>query len=343
VDEKIKDCDCEGDNFSSNDDQNDHTRKDSISFMTWNLFIGADLSPLFSTTILEEIPRRVTEVYRQFMATNYFNRVKKIAEQIAEYKPDIIGLQEAAFWQLRQLMDPHFPYVTFDYVEILLNELQEKGIIYETAALNHNISLQLRSSQGNFVNLLDRDTILIRKESGLKVLNKQEANFKANMITQLGGLPFELLRGWSTVDVSFRNRIFRVISTRLEASSLLVNLRQGNELLDGPVNTTLPIILLGDFNVNNEIAGPPTTYGNLLHFGFQDVWKEVGQGEGLTCCQDPDLLNAFSTLSRRIDCILYKNGWKPISAKLIGAEQQDRTQTALWTSDHAGVIAYLEA
>lgn len=341
MEEKLKDCDCEGDNFSSNDDQDDHIRN-SISCMTWNLFIGADLSPLFSATVLEEIPRRVTEVYRQFLATNFPERVKKIAQQISLLKPDLIGLQEAALWQLRQLMVPDMPYVTFDYVKLLLDELQKNGLLYEVAALNKNIAFQLRSSQGNFVRLLDRDMILIRKESGLKVLKKQEANFKTNLVTKLGGQSFEKLRGWSSIDVSFNEQIFRVITTRLEAFSP-VNLRQGNELLDGPANTTLPTIVLGTFNVNNEIAKPPTTYGNFLHAGFQDAWTEAGHGQGLTCCQDPDLLNAFSTLSRRIDCILYKNGWKPIESKIIGVEQQDRTQTALWTSDHAGIIAYLEA
>lgn len=343
MDEKIKDCDCEDDNFLYKDNQSNQVSKDSISFMTWNLYLGADLSPLFSTTILEEIPRRVTEVYRQFLATNFPERVKSIAHQIALLKPDVIGLQEAALWQLRQLMVPDVPHVTFDYVKILLAELQKRGLGYEVAAYNKNFSAQLRSSQGNFVRLLDRDIILIRKDSQLKVVKKQEANFKTNLITKIGGQRVELLRGWSSVDVSHAGHLFRVITTHLEPSSTLVNLQQGYELLDGPANTNLPIILLGDVNINKEMALPPTTYGNLLHNGFQDVWNEVGQGPGLTCCQDPDLLNAFSTLNRRIDCILYKNGWKSISAKVIGAEQKDRASNALWTSDHAGIIAHLEA
>ncbi|KAA9024008.1 endonuclease [Niallia endozanthoxylica] len=311
--------------------------------MTWNLYLGADLSPLFSATILEEVPRRVTEVYRQFLATNIGERVKKIAQQIALLKPDFIGLQEAALWQLRQLMVPDVPHVTFDYVDLLLRELQKKGLSYEVAACNKNFSAQLRSSQGNFVRLSDRDLILIRKDSQLKVVKRQEANFKTNLITKLGGQRVELLRGWSSIDVSHADHLFRVITTHLEPASTLINLHQGYELLDGPAKTNLPIILLGDVNINKEMALPPTTYGNFLHEGFQDVWNEVGQGPGLTCCQDSDLLNAFSTLNRRIDCILYKNGWKPISAKIIGAEQTDRTSNALWTSDHAGVIANLEA
>jgi len=50
-----------------------------------------------------------------------------------------------------------------------------------------------------------------------------------------------------------------------------------------------------------------------------------------------DLLNAFSTLNRRIDYILFKNGWNPIKAELVGESQNDGTEMGLWPSDHAGV------
>lgn len=39
--------------------------------------------------------------------------------------------------------------------------------------------------------------------------------------------------------------------------------------------------------------------------------------------------------------ILYKNGWEPIEAELVGKSQKDRTKTGLWLSDHAGVSASL--
>lgn len=75
--------------------------------------------------------------------------------------------------------------------------------------------------------------------------------------------------------------------------------------------------------------------------GFKDVWNEVGEGPGFTAEQNPDLLNAVSLLFQRIDYILFKNGWEPIEAKLVGESQKDRTKTGLWPSDHAGVSASL--
>jgi len=39
---------------------------------------------------------------------------------------------------------------------------------------------------------------------------------------------------------------------------------------------------------------------------------------------------------------LFKNGWEPKEAEVIGEEQRDRTRTGLWPSDHAGVFGGLE-
>jgi len=308
-----------------------------LRIMTWNLYLGADLTPLAIATTQAELRQAVTEVFRQFLATNFPVRVKAIANQISSKKPDLIGLQEAVRWQL---LVPGLPKVTYDFVKLLLSELKNMGLYYEVAAQNKNDSVQLQGSDGNTIRFLDRDVILIRKGSGLQVIKRQEANFKAKLKVLIGGQPFKILRGWSSIDVSANGRIFRVINTHLEPLSATVQIAQGKELLKGPINTKLPLILLGDLNSNADGTGTPT-YRNFINAGFQDVWVKVGAGQGLTCCQDPALLNAVSSLNRRIDFILFKNGWKPIGANVVGEEQDDRTLTALWPSDHAGVVASL--
>lgn len=137
---------------------------------------------------------------------------------------------------------------------------------------------------------------------------------------------------------------FRLINAHLQVplapipESAAVQVAQGQELLDGPADTELPLILLGDMT---NPAGPLPTYGNFINAGLRDVWTEVGQGPGLTCCQDADLLNATSALNRRVDLVLFKNGWEATRADVVGEEQRDRTPTGLWPSDHAGVSATL--
>jgi endonuclease/exonuclease/phosphatase family metal-dependent hydrolase len=309
--------------------------KSVLTVMTWNVYLGADLTPLITTMSAQDIPKRVTEVFRQFLATHVPVRAKAIALHIASKKPDLVGLQEA---ELFQLIVPHVNIVTYDFVELLLGELRNLGLHYEVAAKNDNLPVLLPSIQGNLVRFLDRDVILKRKGIGLKVVRKQIANFNTNFEVQIGGEMIEIVRGWSSIDVKAHKRTFRVINTHLDPASPDVQAAQANELLKGPADTKLPLILLGDLNSNADGTGTPT-YGQLLDAGFKDAWNEAGKGDGFTCCHDPDLLNAISTLSERIDYILFKNGWKPIIAKVVGEAQCDRTPTALWPSDHAGVVA----
>ncbi len=101
--------------------------------------------------------------------------------------------------------------------------------------------------------------------------------------------------------------------------------------------THLPVVITGDLNA------PPnsSTYNLFINADFKDVWNKVGEGLGFTAEQNADLLNAVSLLNQRIDYILFKNGWEPIEAELVGESQKDRTKTGLWPSDHAGVSASL--
>jgi len=184
---------------------------------------------------------------------------------------------------------------------------------------------------------LERDAILIRKDHKLDVIRRQEANFQTNLTVPLAGQPFTILRGWSSIDVKIDGKVFRMINTRLDPTVEAIRNAQALEILQGPANTRLPVVITGDLNA------PPnsSTYNLFINAGFKDVWNKVGNVPGFTAEQNPDLLNAVSLLNQRIDYILFKNGWEPIEAELVGESQKDRTKTGLWPSDHAGVSASL--
>ncbi|MCX7708577.1 MAG: endonuclease/exonuclease/phosphatase family protein [Clostridia bacterium] len=306
-----------------------------VSFLTWNIYQGFNVTPLFAPLTPEQLPEVVTQVFRQFLATNFPVRAKAIAEAIASEKPDLIGLQEAA---RVKLIIPTFRTVTYDFIEILLEELEERGLKYEVAARNNNAKSKLPDSNGNFIQFLDRDAILIRKDHQLDVIRRQEANFQTNLTVPIAGQPFTILRGWSSIDVKIDGKVFRMINTRLDPTVEAIRNAQALEILQGPANTHLPVVITGDLNA------PPnsSTIHLFINAGFKDVWDKVGEGPGFTDEQSPDLLNAISMLSRRLDYILYKNGWEPIEAELVGESQKDRTKTGLWPSDHAGVSASLD-
>jgi|SRR5216684_8942764 len=122
---------------------------------------------------------------------------------------------------------------------------------------------------------------------------------------------------------------------------LAIQVAQANELLQGPGNTDLPLVFVGDLNSNADGSSTPT-YGNLIAAGFADVWNIAGSGSGFTCCQADDLLNPISSLSSRIDLVLFRGDFDVIDVDIVGEDPDDRTPSGLWPSDHAGVMATLQ-
>jgi hypothetical protein len=112
------------------------------------------------------------------------------------------------------------------------------------------------------------------------------------------------------------------------------------ELVDpeGPADTDLPPIIIGDFNLNVDTT-PVSAHTTLLDAGFTDAWTAVHPGEpGYTCCQAEVLTNFPSQLSGRFDVVLSRNGPQALDAEIVGEEPADRTPSGLWPSDHAGVV-----
>lgn len=313
----------------------------SITIMTWNIYFGAVLTPALGTTPAELL-QRATEIFRQFQATNFPVRAKAIAEQIEKKEPDIIGLQEVALWELL-LPQNGKVVVKYDFISILQKELEKRGLHYQVLVETRNTDVTVPSSTGFNIRFLDRDVILVRKKPGLKFSNIQSENFQARLPVPVGDQSVPIISGWASVDVHMFGRKFRLVNTHLQPftdpTSLRVHLAQAEELLTGPAATELPLIFIGDFNSPTDGTG--IAYNNFINAGFKDAWKIAGQGDGLTCCQDADLLNLVSQLFIRIDLILFRGNFGVKNIQVIGEEQKDRTSTALWPSDHAGVVATL--
>ncbi|MDP5274072.1 endonuclease/exonuclease/phosphatase family protein [Chengkuizengella axinellae] len=310
-------------------------KKLPLTFLTWNIYFGADLTPLINTTP-QEVPKVTTEVFNQFEQTDFQERATSIAQQIKVANPQLIGLQEVAIWTVRSIVKR----IETNFLTILIKELNRLGLDYSVVAMNHNFSSELPSSTGDLIGIQDRDVILAKRNAGFCFCNIQEHNYSKNLSVLVGGAPFTILRGWSSVDIIFEGQTFRLINTHLEGNSMEVRLNQAKELLDGPVKTSLPLILLGDFN--SDADGPlKPTYDLFISAGFRDVWNIAGSGKGFTAFQARNLLNTISSLNERIDLILFKGNFKVLIANILGDQQVNRTPSGLWPSDHAGVVSSL--
>ena len=196
------------------------------------------------------------------------------------------------------------------------------------------------------IRLTDREVILARRGgrgAHRRFSHAQRGIFATDLIvTNPVAGPFAVLRGWASVDIRIGDKQFRLVSTHLDANSEDVRVAQASELVQGPVNTTLPVVLIGDFNSDADDSGSPA-YHNLLASGFQDAWALAQSGDpGYTCCQDADLLNPTSLLTSRIDLVLFRGTAVVTGAGLLGNAPSDRTPSGLWPSDHAGLAATLQ-
>ena len=243
-------------------------------------------------------------------------------------------------------------HVVFDYLQILVDALAERGARYAVVSTANEIDVELplfnlQTGAIDDVRLTDRDAILVRTDlpSGqLRVWNAQHGNF-VNVV-RIPSIGLSVLRGWCSVDVSIRGEQFRYICTHLEEETVpQIQLLQAQELLGGPAQINLPVILAGDFNADTSHRNGTQTYDALIAAGFTDAWAAMHPADlagGLTWGHDELLADPDTAPVWRIDLILFRGTcFVATQAEAIDIAL-DRTQPPLWASDHAAVVAQVQ-
>jgi endonuclease/exonuclease/phosphatase family metal-dependent hydrolase len=209
------------------------------------------------------------------------------------------------------------------------------------------LDAQVPSALGFDVRVTNQDAILVRAdllndEFDVSNLQIEQFGIKLTVPTLLG--PFSDPRGWASIDVRMRGHHFRLVTTHLDSVSPAIRVAQAGELLQTAANTSLPVIMSGDFNIAADTSLDPSFpgYQAIINAGFSDAWRvRHGADPGFTAHQDPNLLNPTSALTHRVDLVLLRGGFGVTDISLIGNQPGDRTASGLWPSDHAGIAATL--
>lgn len=331
--------------YASDEQQN----MSKITLMTQNLYQGADLTPLASSNDRTAFLLAVASTFSKIQATNFPERAEAIAEEVRISRPHVIGLQEAVIIRTQVPADgpaTAATNVTYDYLQILLDELKLRGLDYIPIVTQTGLDVEV---PGLFdaglmdVRLTDREAILLRADLVDNVISSQGAQFDSGVsfVTPFGTIKSP--KAWVATDLQLsEDQTVRFVSTHLEAVVPAIQVLQADELLEGPANTSLPIVLLGDFNSNAEGTGT-ATYSNLITNGdFRDAWKEEDRGQGFTCCQDDDLKNPLSAFTTRIDLVLYNGEFEVKKADIVGDTGKEKTSSGLWPSNHGGLVVELK-
>ncbi|MEV6105058.1 endonuclease/exonuclease/phosphatase family protein [Streptomyces sp. NPDC051940] len=317
-----------------------------VGTASYNLYLGANLQPLFGATSQLELIQRAGQVYKDMEATDFTERAGAVADLLAERAPEVVGLQEVALWEKGPLNGD--VAVTYDFLQLLLDELAARGTPYRAVAVNANFTGQLPISATEQARFTDRDVIIVREGlqvSRLRTANPQSHTFsvKLEIPSAIPGLTFTVPRGWSAVDVTVRGKTFRFANTHLEAfGPAAVRNAQAQELAAALGTSPHPVVLAGDLNSRpTDTAG---AYGTMAAAGLADAWLGSGGDPdgGWTSGQTDSLLDP-SRITHRIDYVLADpDGIGFVSAEVIGEEESDRSSpTGFWPSDHAGVVAVL--
>ena len=318
-----------------------------MKVMTRNLFLGADLTPAYMALAAPDgpaaLPDAVAAIFNPgappgvVQRTDFATRAVALADEVGAARPDLIGLQEAAVWRADDAVES-------DHLELLEAELARRGLRYRRVGAQVNGDVALPSAAGVTVGLTDRDAILAREDSDggeLTLSNLQTGDFITTLPLHTAHGTFALARGWMSVDVELRGVRLRFVNTHLEVAGGdggAVQLAQAAELIDGPADTTLPVVMVGDFNSR---PGRPT-YDALRAAGFDDAWTRANPDgpAGLTCCHAHPLDDPTDALRGRIDLILTRGEIAAAEAFVVG-DEPGAFRDGLWPSDHAGVVATL--
>jgi Endonuclease/Exonuclease/phosphatase family len=334
----------------------------TVKVMSRNLYFGADLTPAAQATSLSELLAADASIFTAVHATDFPARAKVLAREIKDADPDLIGVQELALWRqgpVGVLDGPATPSteVVYDFLASLQSELAAIGAPYSVVRVRQGADIEVPAGApyNRDIRLTLRDAILAKASlpaGELKVQSTDSATFSNNLtLTTVAG-PVKFGSGWESANVTVHGHTFRFVNTHLEPFSNFYRTAQSKELLAGPLNTSGPVVLVGDLNsdpndpVFNEPGSPfnnTNPYDQLTGAQFADAWVQANGGAaGPTCCNAADLLNPTPTLTRRIDHVLTKANAGPATRdQVVGTDADNKTPSGLWPSDHAGAVATL--
>ena len=208
-----------------------------VKVMTRNIFLGADLGPALNADGFEEFIEANGAIEREVDLTDFPRRANALADEIDRKKPHFVGLQEVALWRSGPVaippaitgQPPTATTVEYDFLQILLDELSERGARYEAAVVKEEFDFEAPADQNNVDNdappgpfntdpttndespdslddaehngrLTMRDVILVKDSKKVKYKNPTSGTFQNLYTPEVAGIDVPVTRGWTALD-----------------------------------------------------------------------------------------------------------------------------------------------
>ncbi len=135
--------------------------------MSRNLYLGADLGPAISAGSICDAIDAGGKILNDVDASNFPERSKLLAAEIAKAKPDLLGLQEAALWRFQEDADftgPAGDEVRYDFLGTLLDDLRRRQ--YRVAVVQDEFDQELPADRDFSDATQDASPAAVRRRRG---------------------------------------------------------------------------------------------------------------------------------------------------------------------------------
>ena len=325
-----------------------------VTVMTQNMDAGTDLTFAIGDLLGFLPPGIGVELtYQEILSATIPQRTALLAAQVADKKPDLLALQEATLWRTGASVDSATT-VLFDQVQLLLSSLAAAGVLYDIVAVNSLGDYAFPKASGGALRFTDRNVLLMRAGPRPPAFHLSDVHANTfDAVYSLGGL--RVPSGWISAIVHTGDRHLRLVNTHLQSpvpgdpTSTVVQTAQTGQLIHELRNSTVPVVLAGDFNSDAILgtagSGPDNTAtaAVIQAAGYVDTWTIAGSGPGPTWplyLQDqfPPPFFAPSSPFERID-LIFSQGLGILSVEHVPSPGPVANQWPYFASDHAGVIA----
>ena len=345
----------------------------AVKVMTRNVFLGADLGPGLDAGSIGEFVQANGGILREVTETDFPRRSRALAAEIRNKKPDLVGLQEVAWWRINETASlapiadgPSASETRFNFLRLLMDEVNRGKQRYRVAVVQNEFDFEAPADEnevpddGEIQNLPGtgledaelngrltmRDVILVRKSKQVKTKRPTGGNFTNLLpVTVAGAVPIDVTRGWTRVEAkvgagpwfSFTNTHFEAFDDETQTPS--IRQLQATETGEpgGYADSNRPTVLVGDLNSDDQSVAEndQKAYNALLGFG----WRPRSTESPMSCCVN-DLFNAPPTqFDHHIDHVMTNTPKqvRMLSSSVVGRHQVD----GIYPSDHAGVVSKL--
>ena len=240
----------------------------TLTVMSRNIYLGANVG--VALELIPNMPAAAQFMWDQVNKNDFSKRSIALAAEIKEYKPDVIGLQEATIWYCKKNAWSKKTEV-FNFTDQLLEALGGYYVLASKdgkTAFNPGYSinpipfLTMVKDPTRFQKLFSQDKAACGFQIGDALAIKKSL---ADQVIRVGNTEYEdsysivptlmtIYRGYTWADINIANIPVRFVTTHLESiwdeNKVPNSAKQANQLIADLKDTNMPLVVIGDFNAD---------------------------------------------------------------------------------------------